>query len=145
LWKRQLSVQQYPEEGKYMLTIQFAPLVQPTREIAEAFTRWENDPALIPLSRPNRTEQDLEKRQVVTLDDMVQRLSHQHIYLIYLEAQLIGEMNYQVDPEYLFKKEPRTAWISITIGEAHGRGKGIGYQSLLYLLTFRLVFGAKPW
>jgi hypothetical protein len=77
-----------------VLTIQFAPLVEPTRDIAEAFTRWENDPTLIPLSRPNRTKEDLEKRQVVTLDYMVQRLNHQHIYLIYLEAQLIGEMSY---------------------------------------------------
>jgi RimJ/RimL family protein N-acetyltransferase len=116
-----------------VLTIQFAPLVEPTRDIAEAFTRWENDPTLIPLSRPNRTKEDLEKRQVVTLDYMVQRLNHQHIYLIYLEAQLIGEMSYQVDPEHLFTKEPGTAWISITIGEAHARGKGIGYQSLHYL------------
>jgi RimJ/RimL family protein N-acetyltransferase len=133
LRKRRLSVQQYPVEGKDMLTIEFAPLVEPTREIAEAFSRWENDPTLIPLSRPNRTKEDLDKRHLVTLDDMVQRLNHQHIYLIYLDAQLIGEMSYQVDPKHLFKQEPGTAWIGITIGEAHGRGKGIGYQSLLSL------------
>jgi len=126
-----------------VLTIQFAPLVEPTRDIAEAFTRWENDPTLIPLSRPNRTKEDLEKRQVVTLDYMVQRLNHQHIYLIYLEAQLIGEMSYQVDPEHLFTKEPGTAWISITIGEAHARGKGIGYQSLHYLEKQIIAHGLR--
>jgi RimJ/RimL family protein N-acetyltransferase len=131
--KPPLSVRQSPEEGKYMLTVQFAPLAEPTREIADAFTRWENDPILIPLSRPNRNREDLEKRQVISLDDLTQRLKHQHIYLIYLDAHLIGEMSYQVDPQHLFKKEPATAWIGITIGEAHGRGKGIGYQSLLYL------------
>jgi RimJ/RimL family protein N-acetyltransferase len=116
-----------------MRNIRFAPLVEPTGEIAEAFTRWENDPLLIPLSRPNRNKDDLEKRQVVTLDDMVQRLKHDHIYLIYLDSQLIGEMSYQVDPKQLLKKEPGTAWIGITIGEAHGRGKGIGSQALPYL------------
>jgi RimJ/RimL family protein N-acetyltransferase len=133
LRKQPLAVQQYPKEGKHVLRIQFVPVVEPTREIAEAFTRWENDPALIPLSRPNPTKEDLEKRQDVTLDDLAQRLKHQHTYLIYLDEQLIGEMNYQVDPRHLFKQEPGTAWIGITIGEAHGRGKGIGYQSLQYL------------
>src|SRR5262245_54090389 len=133
LWERLLAVHQHHQEGKDVLTIQFVPLVEPTPEIAEAFTRWENDPTLIPLSRPNRTKEDLERRQLVTLDEMVERLKHQHIDLIYLEAQLIGEMSYQIDPQHLFKKEVGTAWISITIGEAHGRGKGVGYQSLLYL------------
>jgi RimJ/RimL family protein N-acetyltransferase len=131
------------EEGKYVLTIQFAPLLEPTRDIAEAFSRWENDPTLIPFSRPNRTKADLQKRQVVTQHDLVQRLNHQHIYLIYLEAQLIGEMSYQVDPKHLFKKEPGTAWIGITIGEAHGRGKGIGYQSLLYLEQQIIAHGLR--
>ena len=116
-----------------MSNVHFASFVEPTPHIAEAFTRWENDPALIPFSRPNRTRQDLEKRAIVTLDELAKRQKYQHIYLIYLDTQLIGEMNYQVDPPHLFKKEGGTAWIGITIGEANGRGKGIGYQAVQYL------------
>lgn len=116
-----------------MSNVQFVPLVEPTADIAEAFTRWGNDPLLIPLSRPNRNEEDLERQEIVTPDDLAQRLKHEHIYLIYLDTQLIGEMNYQGDPRHLFKKEAGTAWISITVGEAVGRGKGIGYQALQHL------------
>jgi RimJ/RimL family protein N-acetyltransferase len=116
-----------------MSNVHFVPFVEPTPDIAEAFTRWENDPTLIPFSRPNPTKQDLDKREIVTLDELARRLIYQHIYLIYLDTQLIGEMNYQVDPPHLFKKEAETAWIGITIGEAYGRGKGIGYQALVYL------------
>ena len=116
-----------------MVQIHFTPLVEPTDEIADAFTRWENDPLLIPLSRPNRNQEDLEKQHIVTSDDLVQRLNDQHIYLIYLEHHLIGEMSYQVDPGHLFKHERGTAWLGITIGEVHGRGKGIGRQALHYL------------
>jgi RimJ/RimL family protein N-acetyltransferase len=126
-----------------MLTIEFAPLVEPTPEIAAAFSRWENDPALIPLSRPNQTKEDLDKRQVVTINDLRQRLEYQQSFLIYLNEQLIGEVSYQVDPAHLFKKEPQTAWIGITIGEAHGRGKGIGYQSIRYLETQIIDHGLK--
>jgi RimJ/RimL family protein N-acetyltransferase len=116
-----------------MADINFAPLIEPTRDIAAAFTRWENDPLLIPLSRPNQNQHDLDKRHVVTRDDLARRLTSHHIYLIYEAAQLLGEMSYQIDPGHLLKREPGTAWIGITIGEAHGRGRGIGYQALQYL------------
>ena len=116
-----------------MSNVHFVSFVEPTPEIAEAFTRWENDPALIPFSRPNQSKEDLEERGVVTFDDLAQRLKHQQIYLIYLDTQLIGEMSYQVDPPYLFKKVGGSAWIGITIGEANGRGKGVGYQALQHL------------
>lgn len=48
-----------------------------------------------------------------------------------------------MDPEHLFTKEPGTAWISITIGEAHARGKGIGYQSLHYLEKQIIAHGLR--
>ena len=116
-----------------MINLHFESLVEPKPHIAEVFTRWENDPVLIPFSRPNPTREDLEKRAVVTLETLAQRLTVQSIYLIYLNQQLIGEMNYRVDPPYLFRQEAGTAWIGITIGEAQGRGKGIGYQALQFL------------
>jgi RimJ/RimL family protein N-acetyltransferase len=111
----------------------FVPLAEPTPAIAEAFTRWENDPALVHLTRPNQSKADLETHQTVTADTLAQRLQHDRIYLIYLGTQLIGEMNYQVDPAHLLRKVPGTAWIGISIGEPVGRGKGIGYQALRYL------------
>lgn len=116
-----------------MSNVHFVSCDEPMPHIAEVFTRWENDPALVPFSRPNRTKQDLDKREIVTLDELAQRLKYQHMYLIYLDTQLIGEMNYQVDPPHLLKKERGTAWLGITIGETNGRGKGIGYQALHYL------------
>ncbi len=111
----------------------FTPLFTLTHDIVEAFTRWENDPILIPLSRPNQTAAEIAHQEVVTVDDLLERMTHQHIYLMYLGSLLIGEMSYQVDPKHLFKKEEGTAWIGITIGEAQSRGKGIGRLALNYL------------
>lgn len=116
-----------------MSDLRFVPLIAPTPEIAAAFTRWENDPLLIPLSRPNQNQQDLEKRAVVTADDLARRLAHQRVYLIYEGERLLGELTFQVDPPHLLKKVAGTAWIGITIGEAEGRGRGIGFQALQYL------------
>jgi len=114
------------------MNIQFKKLTNPTIEIAEYLSKWENDPALIPLIRPNPNKEALLRREPVTVSNLVQRLEHTQMYLIYLDGQLIGEMNYQVNPGHLFKKESGTAWIGIEIGEEIGRGKGIGLLALQY-------------
>ncbi|MCA1054232.1 GNAT family N-acetyltransferase [Rossellomorea aquimaris] len=111
----------------------FIKLTEPTLEILDAFNRWENDPELIPMSRPNQNRTELETERIITLDHIKERLEHLHIYLIYQDDQLIGEMSYMVDPNHLYKKEQGTAWIGITIGEPDGRGKGIGYKAMLFL------------
>jgi RimJ/RimL family protein N-acetyltransferase len=115
------------------MNIKFKELTEATTQIIEYLNQWENDPALIPFIRPNKTRDDLESRKLLTINDLERRLEHHHTYLIYLEDQLIGKMDYRIDPNYLYKKEPGTAWLGIMIGEASGRGKGIGYLAMKYL------------
>ncbi|WHZ05559.1 GNAT family N-acetyltransferase [Neobacillus sp. YX16] len=111
----------------------YIKLTNPDQTLVEVFNRWDNDPELIPLTRPNQNRAALERRDTMTLDDLKKRLDHHHTYLIYLDDLLIGEMNYMVDPNHLYKKEEGTAWIGITIGEPEGRGKGIGYHAIHFL------------
>ncbi|MCL6574072.1 MAG: GNAT family N-acetyltransferase [Bacillus sp. (in: Bacteria)] len=115
------------------MNIHFSKLTEPTSTIVDVFNRWENDPTLVPLTRPNRNKEDIEQQRIMTFDKLTQRLEYIHIFLIYLDDQLIGEMNYMVDPGHLYKKELGTAWLGITIGEPEGRGKGIGYLAMHYL------------
>jgi RimJ/RimL family protein N-acetyltransferase len=115
------------------MNLKFIKIIEPNETLVDVFNRWDNDEVLIPLTRPNKNKAALERRDTMTLDDLKQRLDHHQIYLIYLDDQLIGEMNYTVDPNYLFKKEEGTAWIGITIGELEGRGKGIGFQAIQHL------------
>jgi RimJ/RimL family protein N-acetyltransferase len=115
------------------MDITFKRLIEPDTKVLEYLNKWENDPTLIPLIRPNRDEEALEMREVLTVQDLEERLVHNHTFLIYLGDQLIGEMDYQIDPKHLFKKETGTAWIGIIIGEEIARGKGIGHQALQYL------------
>ncbi|MGP4079400.1 GNAT family N-acetyltransferase [Pseudalkalibacillus sp. R45] len=115
------------------MSIQFIELTEPTISLVDMLNRWENDSALIPLTRPNKNEEELAYRGNMTMEDLTKRLEHHHIYLIYYDDQLIGEMNYMIDPGHLFKRVPGTAWIGITIGDPNGRGKGVGYQAIKYL------------
>ncbi|WP_077604989.1 GNAT family N-acetyltransferase [Oceanobacillus sojae] len=115
------------------MSTHFVKLTQPTLKLVDIFNRWENDPDLIPLTRRNSNQSELGSRQIVTLKNLTQRLKHRYLYLIYDDNHLIGEMNYMIDPKHLYKKEPETAWIGITIGDSKGRGRGIGYEGLQYL------------
>ena len=115
------------------MDIKFIKVREPSETLVDVFNRWDNDEVLIPLTRPNKNKAELDRRDTMTLDNLKQRLDHHHIYLIYLDDHLIGEMNYTVDPDYLFKKEEGTAWIGITIGELEGRSKGIGYKAIQFL------------
>jgi RimJ/RimL family protein N-acetyltransferase len=128
---------------KNSLNIDIKKLTHPTPEIADSFSKWENDPILIPLTRPNLNEADLLSRKPVTVDDLLERLKHSHLYLIYVGGELVGEMDFKVDPAYVYKKVKGTAWIGITIGEESGRGKGIGYQALRYLEKQIKIQGMK--
>ena len=115
------------------MDIRFERVVEPTVEIAGAFSRWENDSRIIPLIRPNLNQEELERREEVTREELTRRLDNHVYYLIYLDDRLVGEMNYMVDPGHLLKKEEGTAWIGITIGEPEGRGKGIGFHAIQHL------------
>ncbi|WML24550.1 GNAT family N-acetyltransferase [Neobacillus sp. OS1-33] len=115
------------------MTTNFIKLTEPTSSILEVLNRWDNDPTLIPFTRPSQNQAELDRRENMSLEDLTRRLEDHHMYLIYHNDQLIGEMNYVVNPPYLFKKESGTAWIGITIGEAIGRGQGIGYAAIQYI------------
>jgi RimJ/RimL family protein N-acetyltransferase len=115
------------------MNLHFTKLIQPTTEIVNALNEWDNHPELIPFIRPNQNKEDLHKRWFMTVDELRNRLGSHHMYLIYLEDKLVGEMNYMVDPGHLYKKVRETAWIGITIGDPGVRGKGIGYKAIRYL------------
>ena len=115
------------------MTVEFERLIEPTSDIVEAYNRWENDPALVPLIRPNKDKDAAEKIYTITEKNLRERLLDHEIHLIYAGGILVGEMNYMVNPGHLFDNKHNTAWIGITIGEREGRGKGIGYQAVQYL------------
>jgi RimJ/RimL family protein N-acetyltransferase len=125
------------------MDIQFTKLTTPTPEIAELLNKWENDPSLVHMIRPHPNAESLLQKENVTQDNLAKRLEHNHTYLIELDGQMIGEMNFQIDPAHLYKKEKGTAWIGINIGEIVGRGKGVGVTAIKYLEEQARAMGLK--
>src|SRR6185503_5628304 len=119
-----------------MLEIDFKKLTSPTPEVAASFSKWENDPMLIPLIRPNSNEDDLLARKPVTVDDLLKRIQHDHTYLIYSHGELIGEIDYSIDPPHVYKQEKGTAWIGLN----HRRRIGSRQRNWL---SGASIFGAR--
>lgn len=115
------------------MEVSFTKLTEPTTEYMDALNKWDNDPALVPLMRVCKDEEDVQRRNEFTFEGVSERLEKGPTWLIHMDGKLIGEMGYQLGPEFLHKKETGTAWIGITIGEEIGRGKGIGVLALQYL------------
>ncbi|MFC1879130.1 GNAT family N-acetyltransferase [Chloroflexota bacterium] len=115
------------------MLISFTQLTTPNPEIAATLNKWSNDPLLIPFIRPNRSQEELEEQAVITVESLTKHLEHHSTYLIHADGQLVGEMNYCIDPTHLFKTEAGTAWIGIVFGEETARGKGLGGQAMRYL------------
>ena len=82
-------------------------LTKPTAQFVEVLNRWENDQALIPLIRPNKNREELERRETITLEGVRDRLEYQQIFQIFVNHQMIGEMNYMIDPPHLFQARTR--------------------------------------
>ena len=115
------------------MKIIYTELANPTVEIASTFNRWTNDPVLIPFIRPNFSKEALEKRDIITVTSLLERLKYTQIYLIHLDGKLVGELSFQIDPQQLCLRIPGSAWLGINIGDASARGKGIGTQAMQYL------------
>ncbi|ARF15929.1 GNAT family N-acetyltransferase [Sporosarcina ureae] len=125
------------------MNIKFILLTEPTPKLVNTFNRWGNDVNLKALSQPNRSKAELERETFLTIEDIRHRLEYQHVYLMYLDNRLIGEMSFTVDPGHLINKNSETAWISIVIGEPACRGKGIGMIALEYLEEQVRKYGLK--
>ncbi len=115
------------------MKIKFTQLITPTIEIVDTIIKWDNDPELRPLIRPNKNQNDINNQSHVTVNSLLKRLKYCSMYLMYLDEKLVGQMSFQIGFDHLYKNEPNTAWIGMGIGESHARGKGIGSKALVYL------------
>lgn len=99
------------------------------KEELEIIWRWnQNEDAY--LSTPSFI---LEKKR--TVDDMwdAYKSTEKNLYLVEYNGEIVGEVSYDFSFPLLLKKDKKTAWIGIVIGEKSARGKGIGRLAMEFL------------
>lgn len=67
----------------------------------------------------------------------------QLVYLIEADGEVIGEMKLDFSFPYLYKKEEKTGWLSMVIGEKEYRNKGISKKAIGYMEKQAKKYGIK--
>ncbi|QHT46273.1 GNAT family N-acetyltransferase [Bacillus sp. SB49] len=125
------------------MKLEFRKITAFDETMVAAYNRWENDRTISALARPHKNQASFEKERLQTVDTLTKRLEDHEMYAIMLDGVLVGEMNFMIDPEHLFRKEKGSGWIGITIGEAGARGKGIGAKAILFMEEEMKKMGLK--
>lgn len=102
-------------------------------EIIRCLVKWYNDKEIFPYLHPNfeeeehieLTESDIKK----TLIDMEGKTR----YTIYDENKPIGELAIIDNFPYLYKSTPKSAWVSICVGDKDYWGKGVAKTAMKFL------------
>lgn len=110
----------------------------------EAFTyiaRWDNDPELAEFLRPNFSLEPLPQVTAKQLHQaFIQNHTRKHLFLIKANGEPIGNVSLEAN-FFMLLSRPDAAWVSLCIGEAAWRGKGIGQQALAFVEAVALEQG----
>lgn len=95
--------------------------------------QWDNQDDIKYFIRPNFKEGEIE--DIKGRDMLFSILSNpnKHIYIILDGHKKVGYISLDSSFGMLYKKEEKTSWISICIGEKKYRDKGIGKYAMNYL------------
>lgn len=114
-----------------MITLKELSILDAT--LIKTITLWYNDPLIACFIHPNFEEKPL---KMMTEKDTLIALSpkdHTLRYIIYEHTTPIGEVSLTRDFHGLIKSEPKTAWISILIGDKSYWRKGAAHQAMVLL------------
>jgi RimJ/RimL family protein N-acetyltransferase len=125
------------------MQISFRDLAHHTDEDYELMAKWDNDPAIRHLCLHFTDEAASQKR--VTLEDVQKQIQNSNFkrFMIDVDGIAVGNTGFCIDFNECVTKEPGTAWLGITIGEASARGKGIGKIAMEHLEEAAKNAGAK--
>lgn len=113
--------------------MQFKLLTNYDKEMIHTLEKWYNDPEILPYLHPNFTGEDLAPITPAEIRMMVRFKTNRKRYGIYDDERWIGEVSILEGFENLTKKEPKTAWIGLCIGEKDYWRSGVGKAAIEFI------------
>ncbi|BEP29551.1 GNAT family N-acetyltransferase [Helicovermis profundi] len=94
--------------------------------IFNILANWDNDPNIKEFIFPRTTTEEIMDVSPFELKFNILSNKTKEVYIVYDDSSAIGYYSIDSEFEYLYTNNPRTAWISIIIGEKSYWGRGIG-------------------
>lgn len=99
----------------------------------ELIAKWDNQDEIRYLIRPNFSEDEIENIKGSDLLLSYRANPQKHTYIIQDDKEKIGYVSIESNFRWIYKKDEKSSWISICIGEGKYRGKGIGKLAMEFL------------
>ncbi len=110
----------------------------------ELLATWYNDPRFKYYIGVNFDEKPMPDKTPRELREAFEHMEGQkETYLICVENQPVGEVGLDINPNHVIKKEPRTGWLSIIIGEASYQGAGVAQEAIRFIEQRAVELGIK--
>lgn len=127
------------------MNIEFELIENMTPEYVNCLVKWNNDSAIKHKTRLFKSEDEINKpfqaEDVNANADYLKNVFRKR-YLIRLGSEIVGDVNFMMDPPMLHKKTPHSAWLGIVVGEASARGKGVGKAAMHFIEQEAIKQGA---
>jgi len=94
-------------------------------DVFEFLAKWSNDAEIRPYATPRFSEEGYKDILMVEIIASLMENPSKSVYLVCDGEKPIGELSIDMNFSHRVYKEDMTAWISLLIGEAEYRGRGI--------------------
>lgn len=115
------------------MDIKFKLLDKNDEDDFKLIAHWDNDEEIKYFIRPNFNEGEIDNITPEEIIECFKNNENKKIFMIACENKKIGYINIDTDFNYLYKKEKKSAWIGICIGEKEYRGRGISKIAMNHL------------
>jgi RimJ/RimL family protein N-acetyltransferase len=125
------------------MPLSFRPLDLASRSDCEHLARWANDPEIRHFATFHADAAAYSEVATPESVALRPRGPRERRWIIEADGVPVGEMGFVFGVPHMIDKDPHTAWLSIVIGEAHARGRGLGREAMLALEKMASEDGAR--
>ncbi len=116
------------------MSVELKPYDYDSTELLALQLKWDNDFSIRHLYQYHPDEASYQKP--FTADDLLQRWAYEKAlpnvqrYSLHINGRIIGETSFSLGHQCCEGQNPKTAWLSILIGELAAQGKGYGFAAM---------------
>lgn len=114
--------------------IEFKRLIAEDTAAFELLASWYNDPRFkyfIGVNFEEKAMPDILPKELMEAFGYMD--GQKETYMIYVDNQPVGEIALDSNPHHAIKKEPKTGWLSIIVGESNYQGAGVAKEAVRFI------------
>jgi|SRR5690554_1956508 len=124
------------------MNINFVPMDFTNLNDCAILAKWFNDPSINYLISPNFYQGPLSyiSPEFISQTNLYTKYKKYAFFIVYNKI-IVGDINIIDNPDFLIKKNYKSCWLGITIGEKEYQGLGIGKKAMDFIEEYAKDLG----